>query len=138
MGEAPVGMTIALDTSFADLLMVACELAVKVECSPLREDGITPAATYKSSGRTLALRLKQYAGKLGGRDSISSAPVAGVAPYCYTVTLQVKSARATRYTLWLDESPAQVEEIVRKRKLAEELRAGLPHHERKRKPWGPL
>ena len=50
----------------------------------------------------------------------------------------ITAARRTRYRLWLDDSPEQVEAIWQARAEAQALRDSLPHDQRKKKPWGPL
>jgi len=112
-----------------DLLLIACELADKVECRPERRDG-TDAAVYASSGTTLARRIRAGAN--------FSASCNETAPYRWTVALQAGAARRTNYLVWLRESPEQLKALWAARKEARELRASLPHAQRKKKPWGLL
>ena len=115
--------------SSTDLLLVACELATRVECRPERRDG-SDAAVYASSGRTLARRLQA-----GASFTVSCSETA---PYSWTVALQAGAARKTNYQLWLAESPAEVKALWQAGQEARALRASLPHEQRKKKPWGPL
>ena len=120
-----------------DLLLIACELAVKVESRPERHDG-TDAAVYASSGGTLARRI-QAGAKFAA--SCSETPMGSdphPAPFCWAVSMQVGSARKTRYLVWLRESPEQLKELWLARKAARQFRDSLPHDQRKKKPWGPL
>jgi len=112
-----------------DLLLIACELADKVECRPERRDG-TDAAVYASSGPTLARRIRA-----GASFTVSCSETA---PYCWTVALQAGAARRTNYFVWVRESPQQLRAMWLARKQARELRESLPHEQRKKKPWGPL
>lgn len=124
--------------SFAESLLIACDLAVRVECKPMREDG-SYVVVYASSGRTLALRVKKEGAIFAGsRNSTPLGSLSKPADYYYHVSFKVKSARETTYTVWLKESPEQVEQIHKERKMAAELRASLPHGARKKKPWGTL
>jgi hypothetical protein len=52
--------------------------------------------------------------------------------------MQVGAVRKTNYKLWLDRSPEQLKDLWRARAQAKVLRDGLPHGQRKKKPWGPL
>ena len=115
-------------------LLVACSLATRVECSPVRRDG-SVSATYKSSGPTLARRLTADPSSL---LEVTAAIPPGPGPFYWDVRVKAGMARQTRYRIWLSESPGQVDDILAQRKRAEELRASLPHGERKKKPWGPL
>lgn len=117
-----------------ELLLIACELAVKVECRPQRRDG-TDAAIYASSGPTLARRIQAGAAFTA---SCSEAGAAEDPPYCWAVVLQAGAARETHYLVWLRESPQQLQALWLARKAARALRESLPHDQRKRKPWGPL
>jgi hypothetical protein len=117
-----------------DLLLIACELAVKVESRPARRDG-TDAAVHASSGATLARRLQAGARfQAACKEATPSDPAA----FCWTVSLQVGAARQTNYTVWLQQSPAQLKDLWEARRQARELRASLPHDQRRKKPWGPL
>jgi hypothetical protein len=121
----------------AELVLIACELAVKVESKPQREDG-SEAAVYLSSGATLARRIKAGA---TWRVACNADPVdTGTLPaaYYWHVFMDVKAARRTNYTVWLHESPEQLKALWRVRKEAEALRRSLPHEQRKKAPWGPL
>lgn len=120
-----------------ELLLIACELAVRVESRPERRDG-TDAAVYASSGRTLARRIQAGAKVVA---TCNAAPLEGdghPAPFHWHVSLQAGAARKTNYTVWLRESPEQLEGLCRARREARVLRDSLPHGERKKKPWGPL
>jgi hypothetical protein len=112
-----------------DLLLIACELAERVECRPERRDG-TDAAIHASSGPTLARRIRAGAA--------FSASCYDAAPYCWSVALQAGAARRTNYRVWLRESPAQLEALWLARAAERQLRERLPHDQRKKKPWGPL
>jgi hypothetical protein len=118
-----------------ELLLIACELAVKVESRPERRDG-TDAAVHASSGATLARRIQAGAkfSASGSETAIDGQP----APFCWAVSLQVGAARKTNYRVWLRESPQQLKEVWLARKEARALRDSLPHDQRKKKPWGPL
>ncbi|MCG2595052.1 hypothetical protein LZ009_19920 [Ramlibacter sp. XY19] len=117
------------EPSATDLLLLACELATRVECRPERRDG-SDAAVYESSGATLARRIR------------AGAPVTAsyreAAPFSWTVALQAGAARKTNYQLWLRESPAELKALWQARAQARALRESLPHAQRKKKPWGPL
>jgi hypothetical protein len=115
--------------SSSDLLLIACELAVKVESRPERRDG-TDAAVYASSGPTLARRIR------AGAEFVASCSDAD--PFFWDVSLRAGAARRTNYRVWLRESPEQLEALWRDREEARRLRDSLPHHQRKKKPWGPL
>lgn len=127
---------VAMDRPTAtDLVLIACELAVKVESRPERRDG-SDAAVYGSSGRTLARRIR--AGVVASASCDASAGPTEPAPFCWTVALRAGAARKTNYTVWLRESPAQLEQLWLERRQARALRDRLPHEQRKKKPWGPL
>ena len=129
MGEAAVTPT--------ELLLIACELAKHVECRPQRDDG-TDAAVYASSGSTLARRIRAGAKFEASSHPATANPGQHLARFCWDVCMQVGAARRTRYRLWLDDSPEQVEAIWQARAEAQALRDSLPHDQRKKKPWGPL
>ena len=118
-------------------LVLVASLAVKVECRPFREDGTTPVV-HSSSGATLERRIRATP------DKVSVVPPsiqpAGTAPaaYHWNIVIRAGSVRRTLYTAWVDKSAAQVEEILKSRQRAAQLRASLPHDQRKKKPWGPL
>jgi hypothetical protein len=116
-----------------DLLLIACELATKVESKPQRRDG-TDAAVHASSGATLARRIQAGA---QFSASCSETPMEST-PFCWAVSLQVGAARRTRYEVWLRESPEQLKALWLAREQARALRDSLPHDQRKKKPWGPL
>jgi hypothetical protein len=120
-----------------ELLLIACELAGKVECMPQREDG-TDAAVYVSSGATLARRIRAGAKFAASSNATPLEPGLEPASFYWAVSLQVGAARKTKYTLWLDQSPEQVKDVWRAREKAKALRESLPHGQRKKKPWGPL
>lgn len=120
-----------------ELLLIACELASRVECKPQREDG-TDAAIYASSGATVARRIKAGAKFVASSNVTPMEPGLHPARFCWAVSMQVGAVRKTNYTLWLDESPEQVKDVWRARKEARDLRDSLPHGQRKKKPWGPL
>jgi hypothetical protein len=120
-----------------ELLLIACELAAKVECKPQREDG-TDAAVYASSGPTVARRIRAGAKFVASSNAAPVAPGLYPARFYWVVSMQVGAVRKTNYQLWLDESPEQVEALWRARKAARDLRDSLPHGQRKKKPWGPL
>jgi hypothetical protein len=123
--------------SSTDLLLIACELAVKVESKPERRDG-TDAAVYASSGATLARRILAGA-KLSACCSETAVDSHGhPILFCWAVSLQVGAARKTNYEVWLRESPERLKEVWLARKQARALRDSLPHAQRKKKPWGPL
>ncbi|MCC2634754.1 MAG: hypothetical protein K0S48_2640 [Ramlibacter sp.] len=120
-----------------ELLLIACELAVRVESRPERRDG-TDAAIYASSGPTLARRIRAGA---EFSASCNDAPIAsdlGPAPFCWDVSLRAGAARRTNYRVWLRESRGQLQAIWLDRRQARALRDRLPHDQRKKKPWGPL
>jgi hypothetical protein len=117
------------EATSTELLLIACELATRVDCRPERRDG-SDAAVYESSGPTLARRVRAGA---AFSASCSEAP-----PYSWTVALQAGAARRTNYVLWLRESPAQLKDLWQAREAARQLRESLPHAQRKKKPWGPL
>jgi len=122
--------------SSTELLLIACELAVKVESRPERRDG-TDAAVYASSGSTLARRIRA-----GATFSVScnetAMDAAGPAPFCWFVSMQAGAARKTNYQVWVRESAEQLSDVWLARKAARALRDSLPHDQRKKKPWGPL
>jgi hypothetical protein len=120
-----------------DLLLLACELAVRVESKPERRDG-TDAAVHASSGATLARRIQAGAQFSATRNETATEPDFGPAPFHWTVSLRVGAARKTNYQVWLRESPEQLKQLWLVRKQARELRDSLPHEQRKKKPWGPL
>ena len=120
-----------------ELLLIACELAGKVECKPQRDDG-TDAAVYASSGATVARRINAGAKFVASSNAAPMEPGPYPARFYWAVSMQVGAVRKTNYTLWLDESPEQVKDLWRARKAARDLRASLPHAQRKKKPWGPL
>ncbi len=126
------------DRASVELLLVACELAVRVDSRPARRDG-SDAAVYASSGRTLALRIQAAGASFV--TTCNQVPLDGdghPAPFRWNVSLQVGAARQTNYTVWLRESPEQIGALCRARREARALRDSLPHGERKKKPWGPL
>jgi hypothetical protein len=108
-----------------------------VESRPERRDG-TDAAVYGSSGSTLARRIQ--AGAVFSATCNEAAMESGVvpAPFCWDVSLRAGAARKTNYKVWLHESPGQLGAVWLARRQARELRARLPHDQRKKKPWGPL
>lgn len=121
-----------------ELLLIACELAVRVESRPERRDG-TDAAIYVSSGPTLARRIQ--GGALASVSCNEASPEPGhddPARFCWDVSLRAGAARKTNYKVWVHESQEELEAIWRARKEARALRDKLPHEQRKRKPWGPL
>ena len=120
-----------------ELLLIACELARKVECKPQREDG-TDAAVYESSGPTVARRIKAGAKFVASSNAAPLDMGHNPAPFYWTVSMQVGAVRKTNYQLWLDQSPEQVQDLWRARQDAKVLRESLPHGQRKKKPWGPL
>ncbi|MDB5900136.1 MAG: hypothetical protein JWP41_3738 [Ramlibacter sp.] len=120
-----------------DLLLLACELAVKVESKPQRRDG-TDAAAYASSGPTLARRIQAGAQLSASCNEAAVESVLSPAPFHWDVSLQVGAARRTNYRVWLRESPRQLEALWLERQKARELRDSLPHEQRRKKPWGPL
>jgi hypothetical protein len=120
-----------------ELLLIACELAVKVESRPQRRDG-TDAAVHASSGATLARRI-QAGAKFSASCSETALESEGdPAAFCWAVSLQVGAARKTNYQVWLRESPQQLKAVWLARNQARELRDSLPHDQRRKKPWGPL
>ena len=121
----------------SDLLLIACELAVRVESRPERRDG-TDAAVYASSGSTLARRIRAGAKFLASCNETPIEPGLGPAAFQWDVCLQVGAARKTNYRVWLRESPQQLAGLWRARREAMQLRASLPHDQRRKKPWGPL
>ncbi len=120
-----------------ELLLIACELASKVECKPQREDG-TDAAVYASSGPTLARRIKAGATFVASSNVTPLEPPLHPERFHWTVSMQVGAVRRTNYKLWLHESPEEVKALWRARKEARGLRDSLSHGQRKKKPWGPL
>ncbi|ROZ76953.1 hypothetical protein [Ramlibacter sp. WS9] len=120
-----------------DLLLIACELAGKVECKPQREDG-TDAAVYASSGPTVARRIKAGAKFVASFNGAPLEPGLCPARFYWAVSMQVGAVRKTNYKLWLDQSPEEVKNLWRARQEARVLRDSLPHGQRKKKPWGPL
>jgi hypothetical protein len=125
------------DPTSTELLLVACELALHVDCRPQRRDG-TDAAVYASSGATLARRVQAGPVVSATCNETPMEPGRGRAPFCWEVTLPAGAARRTNYSVWLRESPDQLRTLWLARKQARELRAKLPHDQRKKKPWGPL
>jgi hypothetical protein len=123
--------------SSTDLLLIACELAVRVESRPERRDG-TDAAVYASSGQTLARRIQAGAQFTSSCNDAATDSNVDPAPFHWTVSLQVGAARKTNYQLWLHESPDQLKALWLARQQARELRDSLPHDQRRKKPWGPL
>jgi hypothetical protein len=121
----------------SELLLLACELAGRVECMPQRDDG-TDAAVYASSGPTLARRIKAGAKFAVSCNAQPLEPGTDPARFYWAVSMRVGAARRTNYKLWLDESPEQLAALWRARKEARALRDSLPHGERKKKPWGLL
>jgi hypothetical protein len=120
-----------------ELLLIACELAGRVECRPLRDDG-SDAAVYASSGATLARRIRAGAKFVASCNTEPMEPATNPARFHWDVSMQVGAARRTRYRLWLDESPEQLTQLWQARRQAQALRDALPHHLRKKKPWGLL
>jgi hypothetical protein len=120
-----------------DLLLIACELAVKVESKPERRDG-SDAAVYASSGPTLARRIQAGARFQASCNQTATQSELAPAPFHWDVSLQVGAARKTNYRVWLRQSPEQLEALWLARKEARELRDSLPHDQRRKKPWGPL
>ena len=121
----------------SEILLIACELAVKVESRPERRDG-TDAAVYASSGATLARHIRAGAKIQASCNQTATDADGDPAPFHWTVSMQVGAARRTNYTVWLRESPQQLEAVWLARRQARELRDSLPHEQRRRKPWGPL
>ena len=123
------------EAASTDLLLIACELAVKVESRPQRRDG-TDAAVHASSGATLARRI--HAGVTFSASCNETPLASDPAPFCWVVGLRAGAARSTNYHLWVRESPDELKSLWLARKEARALRDSLPHDQRKRKPWGPL
>lgn len=123
--------------SSTELLLIACELAVKVESRPERRDG-TDAAVHASSGRTLARRIRSGVVDAACCNETVATSESDPAPFCWTVSLRAGAARRTNYSVWLRESPAHLQQLWLQRRDAQALRDKLPHDQRKRKPWGPL
>ncbi|MEJ5989260.1 hypothetical protein WG902_04630 [Ramlibacter sp. PS3R-8] len=121
----------------AELLLIACELAVRVESRPERRDG-TDAAVYASSGRTLARRIQAGTECAASCNETPLASDQAPAPFCWDVSLRVGAARRTNYKVWLREDQGQLQAIWMARAKARQLRDRLPHDQRKKKPWGPL
>jgi hypothetical protein len=122
------------EPSSTELLLIACELAVRVESRPQRRDG-TDAAVHASSGRTLALRIRAGAPFTASCDEGAKSDPA---PFCWSVAVQAGAARRTLYKVWVRESRQQLERLWLDRQQARKVRDSLPHEQRKRKPWGPL
>jgi hypothetical protein len=120
-----------------ELLLIACELAVQVECRPQRRDG-TDAAVYESSGATLARRIQAGPVLSATCNEAPMDPDRGPAVFYWDVSLAAGAARKTNYTVWLCESPSELRALWLERREAREMRARLPHDQRKKKPWGPL
>jgi hypothetical protein len=120
-----------------DLLLIACELAVKVESRPQRRDG-TDAAVHASSGATLARRIQAGATFVASCNETAAPSGLHPAPFHWDIAMRVGAARSTNYKLWLRESPEQLKVLWLARKQARELRDSLPHDQRRKKPWGPL
>ena len=125
------------DPAATELLLIACELAVGVECRPQRRDG-SDAAVYASSGATLARRIRAGAVVDATCNETPLASDLGPAPFCWDVSLQAGAARRTNYKVWLRESGEELRALWRAREQARELRASLPHAQRRKRPWGPL
>jgi hypothetical protein len=125
------------EPSSTDLLLIACELAVKVESRPERRDG-TDAAVHASSGTTLGRRIQAGAEFLASCNETAMESALGPAPFHWDVCLRVGAARKTNYKVWLRESPEQLKALWLARKAARQLRDSLPHDQRRKKPWGPL
>jgi hypothetical protein len=121
----------------ADLLLIACELAVRVDCMPQRRDG-TDAAVYASSGPTLARRIAAGPQFIASCNETALEPGTGPAPFRWDVAMQVGAARKTNYRVWLRESPEELKTLWLAREQARRLRESLPHDQRRKKPWGPL
>ena len=119
------------------LLLIACERAVRVESRPARRDG-TDAAVYASSGPTLARRVQAGGVVSAACNAVPLPSGQGPAPFCWDVMLQAGAARRTNYKVWLHESSEQLQAAWLEREQARALRARLPHAQRKIKPWGPL
>jgi hypothetical protein len=120
-----------------ELLLIACGLAVQVECRPQREDG-SDAAVYASSGPTVARRIRAGAKFVASCNQEPTEPGLYPARFHWVIAMQVNAARRTHYQLWLDESPQELAALWQARKKARELRDSLPHEQRKKMPWGPL
>lgn len=120
-----------------ELLLIACELAVKVESRPERRDG-TDAAIHASSGRTLARRIQAGAVFSASCNEAAMESNRGPAPFCWDVALRAGAARKTNYKVWLRESQGQLQGLWLARKEERDLRDKLTHDQRKKKPWGPL
>jgi hypothetical protein len=125
------------DPPSTELLLIACELAVKVESRPERRDG-TDAAVYASSGATLARRIQAGAKIQASCNEIAMDADGDPAPFHWDVSMQVGAARRTNYKVWLRESPQQLKARWLARTEARKLRDSLPHEQRRKKPWGPL
>jgi hypothetical protein len=125
------------DPTSTELLLIACELAVQVECRPERRDG-TDAALYASSGPTLARRIQAGAVFSASCNETPMASDHGSALFCWDVSLRAGAARKTNYKVWLRETQGELKAIWLARKEARALRDQLPHDQRKKKPWGPL
>ena len=119
------------------LLLIACELAVKVESKPERRDG-SDAAVYASSGATLARRIQAGTEFLAACNETAMESELCPAPFYWDVSMRVGAARRTNYRVWLRESPEQLKGLWLARKAARQLRDSLPHDQRRKKPWGPL
>jgi hypothetical protein len=124
-----------MDDAAIERLLLVAALAVKVECRPQRRDG-TAAAVYESSGATLARRIRAKPEDVTEEGCFEAA--APEAAHGWNIALKAGAARRTLYTAWLKESPEEVERILRANREREELRHSLPHHARKKAPWGPL
>lgn len=118
-------------------LLLVASLAVRVECRPLREDGTTPTV-HASSGATLGRRIKAAPGKAALVERSAGPSDTAPAAYYWNIVLRAGSARRTLYTAWVNESPTQVAQRLENQRMAAQLRASLPHAQRKKKPWGPL
>ncbi|HVE55078.1 MAG TPA: hypothetical protein VNB23_16980 [Ramlibacter sp.] len=125
------------EPSSTELLLLACELAVQVECRPQRRDG-TDAAVYASSGTTLARRIQAGVQCEASCHGMATQAGSFPAPFRWDVSMQVGAARKTHYRVWVRESPEQLEVLWLAREKARQLRESLPHHQRRKKPWGPL
>jgi hypothetical protein len=138
-----------MDQDALERLVLVATLAVQVDCQPERRDGATPT-TYGSSGATLARRLRAHPEAVldashgpAPADAASPGPAPVVpapahASHCWHIRLQSGAARRTLYTAWLRESPEELERILQERRDHDALRRSLPHHERKKQPWGRL
>ena len=116
-------------------LLLVASLAVRVECRPERRDGSTPT-TYDSSGATLARRMRARPDAV--EPAGQGAAPEGDAGYFWNLRIRAGAARRTLYTAWLRESPAQVDRLLQEQREREAFRRALPHHERKKPPWGRL